>query len=532
MSAISSPPSHRPALTGDTVLVVDDDAVSRILCESVVQSVGGKPFLAENGMQGRALLAEREYACAVLDLHLPDANGLDLLRAIKDRTPQTEVIVVTAHADVESAILALRLGSFDYILKPFEVRGFTHRLQAALERRRVMAEHARMQTMLGQAERMASVGTLAAGMAHEINNPLAYVISNVAFCAEELPRIREEFLSEESLRTRPDLTELPLRLQEIEDTVRDAREGAERVRLIVKDLRTFSRGDEEKVGPVDLHAILDSSIHMAWNEIRHRARLEKQYGDIPLIEGNEARLGQVFVNLLVNAAQAIPDGKMAQNEIRLTTLRQGDDVVVEVKDSGAGIPSEIKGRLFEPFFTTKPVGVGTGLGLSICHGIITGLGGKIDVESEPGKGSLFRILLRAAASEEEAVPAESSSPGRRGRILVIDDEPMIGVSVRRVLAAEHDVLALPHAREALDHVRAGDRFDLILCDLMMPEMSGMDLHGELVRLDPQQAGRVVFLTGGAFSPRARAFLDGVSNRRLEKPFEPQSLRSLAREFVS
>jgi CheY-like chemotaxis protein len=274
---------------------------------------------------------------------------------------------------------------------------------------------------------------------------------------------------------------------------------------------------------------------MAWNEIRHRARLVKNYGKTPPVQASESRLGQVFLNLVVNAAQAIAEGDAENNEIRISTsVDPGGSVVIEIADTGPGMPPEVLVRLFTPFFTTKPMGVGTGLGLSICHRIVTGFGGSIDVKSEVGKGTAFRIALPPARAEvPEEAPSEPPGMGarRRGRILVVDDEPTLARAIQRTLSAEHDVVALGSAEEALDRIRAGERFDVILCDLMMPQMTGMDLHAELSRVAREQAGQMIFVTGGAFTPRARAFLDETPNQRIEKPFHPLHLRALINDRI-
>jgi PAS domain S-box-containing protein len=404
---------------------------------------------------------------------------------------------------------------------------------------RDVTEQKKMQARLLLADRMASVGTLAAGVAHEINNPLAYVIANVELVAGELMALGLEVPA--LLSPLPETEErmgveerLVGRLREMEQTLHEAQEGTERVRQITRDLKTFSRADEELRSAVDVGRVLDASINMAWNEIRHRARLVKTYGRVPHVEANEARIGQVFLNLLINAAQAIPEGAADRNEIRVTTSMDGPDRVrIDIGDTGSGINPESMPRIFDPFFTTKPVGVGTGLGLSICHGIVTQLGGDILVASEVGKGSIFSVILRAARSPSAPPkpPAEPVRAGRRGRVLVVDDEAMIGTAIRRTLSSEHDVTPLTSAREALDRILAGERFDVVLCDLMMPVMSGMDLYEELARSAPDQARRVVFLTGGAFTQRGQEFLDQVPNPRLDKPFDNQHLRAIVRERV-
>jgi PAS domain S-box-containing protein len=382
-----------------------------------------------------------------------------------------------------------------------------------------ITERKSMQAQVLLADRLASVGVLAGGVAHEINNPLAYVMGNLDFIAEEIRRLGQELP--------------PGRTRELEEALNDTREGAQRVRRIVGDLRTFSRGDEAQRGPVNLRRILELSCNMVWNEIRHRARLVKDFGAVPPVDADESRLGQVFVNLLLNAAQAIPEGQAEENEIRIVTRTDAQGwVVVEVRDTGSGIPPENLGRIFDPFFTTKPVGMGTGLGLSICHGIVTSFGGKISVESQLGQGSLFRVVLPPARSEER--PRESPAPlaapaSRRARILLVDDEPAVCASLQRLLASEHDVVGVTRARDAIARLESGEEFDVILCDLMMPEMTGMELYAEIRRILPALLDRIVFLTGGAFTPRAQAFLEEVPNPRLEKPVDMRTLRAMIRE---
>jgi len=256
---------------------------------------------------------------------------------------------------------------------------------------------------------------------------------------------------------------------------------------------------------------------------------------VPPVLANGARLGQVFLNLLINAAQAIPEGQVEKNEIRVVT--RSDDLgraIVEVRDSGSGISPDVVGRIFDPFFTTKPIGIGTGLGLSICRSIVTALGGVIAVESQVNKGTVFRVTLPSApeAKDDGDLPSSGrANQGRRGRVLVVDDERAIGQSIRRILMSEHEVVVFTRAQHARDLIAQGDRFDVILCDLMMPEMTGMDLHASLVAMAPDQAERIVLLTGGAFTSTARHFLESVPNLRIEKPFDSANLRAIIRSLV-
>ncbi len=370
-------------------------------------------------------------------------------------------------------------------------------------------------------DRMASVGTLAAGVAHEINNPLASVMANLELARRDVAELTKRYgLS-----------------SELTEELRDAAEAAERMRLIVRDLKIFSRAEEdERLGPVDVRAVLESTVRIAYNELRHRARLVKDYGKTPPVMANESRLGQVFLNILVNAAQAIPEGDAERHEVKLRTYLDDGRVVVAISDDGSGIPPDVMRRLFTPFMTTKPIGEGTGLGLSICHRIVTALGGEIQCDSEVGKGTEFRVILppsRPPTAElpRAPEPAPPQPKTRRARILCVDDEPMVASAVKRLLRHDHDITTAGGAEEALALMRDGARFDVILCDLMMPQMTGMDLHAELERTIPEQAAVMVFLTGGAFTARAREFLDGTARRRIEKPFDLAGLRAAIRELL-
>ena len=391
---------------------------------------------------------------------------------------------------------------------------------------RDISEKKKMEAHVAESDRMASVGTLAAGVAHEINNPLAAVIANLEFLNETVQNLVEEVGQGRAALVAHLVAEL-------KEPMSDAREASHRVREVVKDLRLFSRKDDEVRGPVDMHRVIESTLRLAWNEVRHRARLVKDFGkDVAPVTANESRLGQVFLNLVVNAAHAIPEGKVQANEIRISTGMRDGSVVIDVRDTGSGMPPEVAKRLFEPFFTTKPAGLGTGLGLSICRRIVHETGGTISVESVVGQGTTFHLVFPAAREDTvsaQVLPKTIKRAARRGAVLVVDDEILVAHAVRRALAHDHDVVAVHSGAEALERLRGGDRFDVIICDLMMPQMTGMEFHQELARSQPTDAERVVFLTGGTFTPNARQFLEDVPNQRIEKPFDSTHLRAVVND---
>ncbi len=403
---------------------------------------------------------------------------------------------------------------------------------------RDVSEQRRLQSQLFLADRLATVGTLAVGVAHEINNPLSWVMGNLGLLADEFDRqvsLRDQDVDPAVIvRSRARVRELLGRAQE----------GTERVRRIVRDLGRFARSDGPGDGIIDVHALLDSTLEIADVQIRHRARLVRDYRAVRRVQGNEGRLGQVFLNLLVNAGQAISPGNPRDNEIRVAT-RDLDDgrVEISIRDTGHGIPEKIRSRIFDPFFTTKPVGEGTGIGLAISHSIVSASGGTMRVESAEGRGTTFFVALRGAEPDENSqatrLPGEEplksggkgavGPSGPKASVLVVDDEPLIREMVCDALA-EHQVEAVSTGREALERIAVAD-WDLILCDLIMPELSGVDLWERLGEIKPQAREKLVFMTGGDFSGKAASFMTSVPVRRLEKPFSIKALRHLVRKAI-
>ncbi|MFH1811061.1 MAG: ATP-binding protein [Pseudomonadota bacterium] len=407
------------------------------------------------------------------------------------------------------------------------------------------------QARLAQADRLVSMGLLAAGVAHEINNPLAYVMYNTESLAEDIPRLAavagrccealRQTVGAAALAdlTGPEAALLePAQLQDIADRARQAFEGTERIKTISRGLGSFSRVERSERGPVDLRHAMASAITMARNEIRFRARLVQDLAPVPPLQASEGKLAQVFLNLLLNAAHAIPEGQVEANSIHVRTWDGDGKVFAEVRDSGRGIPAADLDHIFEPFFSTKGVGKGSGLGLAICRTIVGDLGGDIRVESQLGQGTRVVVGLpveaQATATRPLAVTSSAPQPGPagpRGRILVVDDEEAIRDTLRRVLGREHELVFASSGREGQDAIERDQDFDVILCDLMMADLTGMDLHRWLVQQHPTLARQVVFVTGGAFTPRAGAYLASVDNPRLSKPFDAATLRHLVGERV-
>jgi len=373
------------------------------------------------------------------------------------------------------------------------------------------------------ADHLAAVSTLAAGAAHQLNAPLTSATINIEHVLRELRVV----LSQGALMA--DDSEVIGRLSAVLEALVEALDGMTRIREVVRNLLIFSRGTIEAPALVDVRSVVESSIQMALHEIEPRARLVRALADAPPVEANQAQLGQAFLNLVINAAQAIPEGDGRQHEVRVATYTdETGNAIVEVSDTGVGISPDVLPRVFDPFFTSRRPGEGAGLGLSVSFGTVKSLGGTIHVSSEPGRPTVFRVVLPAAKGWRASSSSASHEPAEpeRKRLIVVDGQRHVGDALERALSGMADVEATTDGRAVVERLAAGDRWDMILCDLLMPETSGMDLYREALRVAPDAAASVVFMTAGAFTPRARAFLKGVGNPCLEKPLDMGKLRSL------
>ena len=296
----------------------------------------------------------------------------------------------------------------------------------------------------------------------------------------------------------------------------------------------FARPVSESKQLVNLESVLDSIVGLAWSEIHHRARLVKRYSRVPAVVGDEAGLGQVFLNLIVSAAQSIDSDASPQGAITLSTALQGNRVVVEVADTGRGLADRQLSQAFEPLFTSQLAARGAGLGLATCRTIVASHGGEIHVKSDEGHGATFRVSLPAAREPYEgnqAQPARATEgTAQRARILIIDDEPLLGQTLTFAFSDRHDIVLASSGREALRHLTEDARFDLVLCDLMMPDVSGASVFEAVEHDHPELVPRFAFMSGGAFTDRAQVFLERYSGRRIDKPFTIGDVERLLAEI--
>lgn len=380
---------------------------------------------------------------------------------------------------------------------------------------RDLTERRRLEQRVELSERMASLGRLASAVAHEINNPLTYVVANLGFLAEELATL-----------TRGEASTALEQGTELIDALEEARHGAERVRRVVRDLRAFTHSDRRQFTEVDVRSVLEMARKLAWNEVRHRAHLIEDYGDTPPVIADATRLGQVFVNLLVNAAQSFETNDLDANEIRMRSRLDADgSVVVSVQDNGSGIPAALVQRIFQPFVTTQPPGAGTGLGLAICQSIIDGFDGELSVESTLGEGSTFSVSLPVAGADLGAVrptPSQVPPTGRRG-VLIIDSDHDAAAATCRTLVRRYRVEVYDTGVDALARLREDADFDVIICDGAIQQVTAERLHAAVAEIVPHLQSKMIFTAGDSPAPEVQAFLQSVPNPRVRKPIDDSEL---------
>jgi signal transduction histidine kinase len=429
---------HEEQVSDRRVLIVDDEEGIREMFAVWLREESYECVTAASADEALAILATNTYALVISDMMMPGRNGVELLREIKSRFADTAVIMVSGVDRPQRVRDALRVGAFDYLIKPCELDVLTLSVEHALERRSLQrtartykahlenqnielankkTELERLQAQLVHTEKMASLGQLAAGIAHELNNPAGFIFGNMDILGGYLSLLQNLLRAYEKVTLSDDDTQIINSLKteirydkltgDLNSIIADCREGSERICDVVKNLRLFSRLDEAKIKTIDIHSGIDSTLRLLSRYFGGgQLSIRRNYGELPLINCYAGQLNQVWMNLLVNAAQAIPD----HGEVSISTRLDEDSVIVAISDSGSGIPEDQLSRIFDPFFTTKPVGEGTGLGLSISYGIIERHRGTIKVESQVGAGTTFTVRIPIRQNESDLSEITSKLP--------------------------------------------------------------------------------------------------------------------------
>lgn len=391
-SDVSSGPERQ------VILLVEDDYHIREAVRGVLEEAGYEVIQAENGRTAlERLHAGVRPDLILLDLRMPVMDGWEF-RAAQKNDPNLAIIPVLA-VSADGSAKAEAIAADGYLRKPLSTRTLLETVARIL----AYAERQRLLGRLEEAERFAALGRLAASVGHEINNPLTYVSLNVDLVVNELGLLLEK-CTEGAAPSR--VVTSPQKLAALREMLEESCNGLRRIRDVVKNLQSLSRAPKGKRELYSLNELLDESLAMARNHIEHRATVVKRYGVLPALLGDRSAIGQVFLNLLLNAAQAMPEGPAHDNEITLTTSLLEGEVAVDIRDTGAGIPADVLPHIFEQFYTTKPIGEGTGLGLAVSHRIVIEHGGHILVESVLGRGSTIRVVLPLGHPSERGVPTD------------------------------------------------------------------------------------------------------------------------------
>jgi two-component system NtrC family sensor kinase len=405
------------------ILVVDDEKEMGRLLTDVLTEAGYEVSAVSDGKSALKRVFKEPPDLVITDLRMPDLDGLTLVKKVREVDNDILFIVVTAYASLDSSLEGLRSGIYDYLPKPLDMEQLRATVRRGLEVQRLRRENHRLladlmtanghltqtladlkrtQAMLLQSGQMAALGMLVAGVAHELNNPITFIYGNLKHLSDYARRLlglveahraaaeRLPAADREQLDRLVQEADLDFLRGDLDQLLASCLSGAERAGAIVRDLSTFSRADEGEVRPLDLAREVDAALNLLQNRLKHGITVCKEIDDLPPMTAYAGQVGQLLLNLLNNAAQAV-DPK--RGRIWIAARRDGRDVLLTVRDDGPGIAPEHLPRLFDPFFTTKPVGEGTGLGLSICYGIVERHGGRIAVESKPGKGATFSVRL-------------------------------------------------------------------------------------------------------------------------------------------
>jgi|WetSurMetagenome_2_1015567.scaffolds.fasta_scaffold09229_3 two-component system, NtrC family, sensor kinase len=405
------------------ILIADDDPITRKILSNIIKATGHEVVCAENGMEAWELLRAKKTRILISDWMMPELDGPDLCRKIRgaDWPYYVYIILLTSRDQKNDAIKGLEAGADDYMIKPVHHDEIIARIRSGQRIVQLEENYRKMHAQLLQSDKMASIGQLAAGVAHEINNPTGFISSNLVTLNDyqkDLTSVIEQYreLVGEVRGIKRDINpglqldkkinqileleekiDIDFLLDDVPKLVSESIEGTKRIKQIVLDLKDFAHPGENELKYSDINKNLDSTLNVVWNEIKYKAVVNKDYGELPLIKCYPQQLNQVFMNILVNAAQSIRKDGM----IKIATLAENGHVRVTISDTGCGIPAENIPKVFDPFFTTKEVGKGTGLGLNVAYKIIKKHNGSIIVESKVGEGTVFTISVPVNGVDED-----------------------------------------------------------------------------------------------------------------------------------
>jgi len=504
-----------------SVMVVEDDDALRGALTLLVEQEGHAVVSCSSANQALGHLCEGALPdIIVLDLVMPEMDGWEFRVSQKREPKWASIPIIAISADLSAKAEAIDAAA--YLSKPISDRAFVEtvrRVSRDLLQSRAVARDSEFQ-------RLVSLGSLIGGIAHEINNPLAFVEGSLELLQRQLLALAG-----------PARTVEPLVLAHALRALERTKVGVKRITDVVQCVSMFASADPSINESIDVHQSLESSLQVAANEIRHCATLERCYQPVHHVWGNPAKLGQVFLNLILNAVFEVNESGLENQLIRVRSGQEGPYVVVTIEDT-ASVHAGFAGKgLFDPSTMVTAGRLGLHFGLAVSREVVEAMGGSIEVRtntslargglarSEQPRGASFRILLPGvgqAAYPPPVLPPVIGVAAKRCSIAIIDDDPLMCEVLATILADDYDVAPFTSPRAALTAVLDGS-FDLVLCDVMMPELNGIELYERLVRERPELANRFVFITGGAFTERARLFLRATDRPTVQKPFSRHAL---------
>lgn len=545
------------SLESARILLIDDSLISLAVIGDKLEEWGHQVMTADNGRDGLAAFDELAHDLVITDMMMPDMDGVAVLLGLKERSPDVIVVMLSSYSQLDVVLKAMRRGAFDYVIKDERLDSLQGAIQRAMMHQKLQRENHELlrelhqmnemletkvsertlqlektnrkltleraeleralnalnetQAQLVHAEKMASIGVLTAGVAHEINNPLAFLLPNFACLEDQCQRILSG-----------DIVDHGETKREIDELIHECREGLQRIGDIVKELSFFARRSDSNLRRLNLLGLVESVFKLLSNQLCHVSLSCEIEPDVELCT-DPGQMRQVLLNLLINAVHAIPEE--SGGEVTVTAAIQDGQVALAIRDNGVGIRPEDISRVFDPFFTTKPVGQGTGMGLAITRQLIERMEGKISIESEIGRGTTISITMPRWTGGHDSIVEELETrritvlpTAEKSRILILDDEQSLLNSFRRILSQNYEVVGYRRGALALEWLNETGSPDVILCDLIMPEMSGIEFYRSVCEQHADLAERFIFITGGTVTLEAQRFVENCGHPVIKKPF--------------
>ncbi|MGA1869113.1 MAG: response regulator [bacterium] len=514
------------------ILVIDDDPVICQVLNHSLKKRGYRAFSVHNGEQAVNACQEEYYNIALIDLFLPDIPGIEVMRMIKEISSDTESIIITSHASLDTAIQAMQDGAFSYLIKPIDMK-YMHAViskslekqKSQIERRKAEAEKRKLEEQLFYAEKMKAIGTLAGGSAHDYNNILMVIREAVSLMSLDIDSQHPHYKY----------------LKTIE---REIKKGSE----ITKQLLGFARGDTYKPKPINITTLVKESFHI-FNHMKNHIRIHEHYqDDIWLVEADKGQIEQVLLNLYINADQAMPNGgdlyletknkRLGHDHVNVFNGAPGEYVMISVRDTGIGMDEATKQRIFEPFFTTKKKEIGTGLGLASSYGIIKNHNGFINVYSELSVGTCFTIYLPKINNKSILHEDSSQSQDKEyevlkgsGTVMLVDDDVSLRKFGKKILERlGYTSMVADSGRGALEVLRAHkDAIDLVILDVIMPDMSCEEVYHHLKEINPDI--KVLLSSGYNENSQTSDIVNLGCNGFIQKPFAIVEFSRIIREIL-